>query len=114
MSAMILGIAEQIEDPSIKKQHLKQFVEQLFPGRDDALRPMTELELKATALLRIPLTEASIKIREGGPNDPEDQDLPVWAGTIPTTFSTGQPIADPLNKKELPNYLKNYSFIKKI
>lgn len=112
MSAMILGIAEHITDPALKRQHLKQFVEQLFPGRDDTLRPMTALELKATAILRVPLTEASVKIRAGDPNDIEDQDFPVWAGTIPTSLITGKPIADPFTNEILPSYLENYTFFK--
>ncbi|CAN5120511.1 hypothetical protein BH23ACT9_BH23ACT9_15480 [soil metagenome] len=58
------------------------------------MRPPTARELEATAVARLPITEASVKTREGGPVDePEDVGLPIWAGVLPLTTTTGQPIA---------------------
>jgi hypothetical protein len=46
-------------------------------------------------VLELPLTEASVKIRDGGPSDePEDYALDVWAGVVPVTVSFGEPEPD--------------------
>jgi len=52
-----------------------------------------ERELKATLVLRLPLDEASAKVREGGPiDDEEDLDLPYWAGVIPVRSVRDEPV----------------------
>ena len=46
-------------------------------------------------MLALPLDECSVKVRTGGPKEePEDMDLPVWAGVIPVTTAYGVPIPD--------------------
>ncbi len=56
----------------------------------------TEQELKATAVLRLPIEEASAKIRTGPPiDDEEDYGLPCWAGVIPLALSPAAPVPDP-------------------
>ena len=48
------------------------------------VRPPNDRELVQTLVLALPLTEASAKIRVGGPvDDEEDYALPIWAGVIP-------------------------------
>jgi nitroimidazol reductase NimA-like FMN-containing flavoprotein (pyridoxamine 5'-phosphate oxidase superfamily) len=91
-SVMAFGRAEPITDPELKTRHLQTMMEQLFPGRWQALRPITAQELKATAILSLPLTEATAKIGAGHATDlPEDISWPVWAGLIPLTITTGTP-----------------------
>jgi nitroimidazol reductase NimA-like FMN-containing flavoprotein (pyridoxamine 5'-phosphate oxidase superfamily) len=91
-SVMVFGRAEAVTDPAAKTLHLQVMMEQLFPGRWQALRPMTAQELKATAVLSLPLTEATAKIGAGMPTDPpEDISWPVWAGLIPLITTTGTP-----------------------
>ena len=52
--------------------------------RWDEARQPSEQELRATWILSLPLDEASAKVRVGGPEDePEDLELPVWAGVVP-------------------------------
>jgi hypothetical protein len=69
-----------------------------FPGRWPMLRPMTAQEVKATTVLRLPLDEASVKIRTGPPkDDEEDYALPIWAGVVPLSIVTGAPVNDPRN-----------------
>ena len=47
------------------------------------MRPMTAQEVKATAVLSLPISEASAKIGAGMPTDPpEDMGWPVWAGQV--------------------------------
>ncbi len=46
-------------------------------------------------MLALPLDECSVKVRTGGPKEePEDMDLPVWAGIIPVTTAYGAPVPD--------------------
>jgi hypothetical protein len=67
----------------------------LIPGRWADVRWPTELELKATTVLRLPITEASAKIRTGDPVDEEeDYSIPVWAGVLPLALKAGEPIDD--------------------
>jgi len=83
-SVMILGKFTQLTAPTEKADALKYFMNQLSPGRWEQLREMNSQELTATDVLTMPISEASIKIRSGGPNDPEkDLSIPVWAGEIP-------------------------------
>ena len=72
---------------------------------------MTEKEFAATSVLSLPLSEASAKIRSGGPNDLEsDLDFPVWAGVLPLTNTTGNPVPCPHNQTGInaPGNLQDY------
>src|SRR4051795_6113754 len=82
-SVVVLGEA-QLVDGGEKRDALRAFTEHVAPGRWDEARQPTDQELKATWILSLPLTEASAKVRVGGPEDePEDVDLPVWSGVVP-------------------------------
>ena len=82
-SVMVFGVAEAVTDQAAKARHLEVMMEQMYPGRWAQLRPMTAQELKATAVLSLPISEASAKIGAGMPTDPpEDMDWPVWAGMV--------------------------------
>lgn len=97
-SVMVYGTPELVDDAAEKERQLKLFVDRLIPGQWDRLRPMTPQELKATAVLRMPLTEASAKIREGAPEDNDgDYEFPVWAGHIPVGVRIDPPVPDPRN-----------------
>jgi nitroimidazol reductase NimA-like FMN-containing flavoprotein (pyridoxamine 5'-phosphate oxidase superfamily) len=94
-SVVIYGRFDLVSDPAEKRNSLQAFIDGLFPGRWDTLRPINEKELNATSVLRIPLTEASAKVRDWGVRD-DEQDLgwPVWAGVIPLSTVTGTPQTD--------------------
>ncbi|XUU60827.1 pyridoxamine 5'-phosphate oxidase family protein [Erythrobacter sp. HA6-11] len=84
-SVMIFGKAQAVPDDE-KTAHLHALMERIAPGRDADLRPMSKQELKATALLRIPIDRVSAKMRFGPPrDDPADTDWPVWSGIVPVT-----------------------------
>jgi len=88
-SVVVLGTATRVPDEA-KEAALRALTEQLAPGRWDEARAPTPQELKATWILALPLDEASAKVREGGPEDePEDVDLPIWAGVVPTHLAAG-------------------------
>jgi nitroimidazol reductase NimA-like FMN-containing flavoprotein (pyridoxamine 5'-phosphate oxidase superfamily) len=95
-SAVVFGTARIVTDQAERLAGLRAVTEQLIPGRWDGLRPPTRKELAATAVLALPLDEASVKIRTGPPKDePEDLDAGVWAGVVPVAVTFGEPQADP-------------------
>ena len=82
-SVVVFGTARVVPDEE-KPAALEALTEQLVPGRWSEARQPTAQELKATWILALPIEEASAKVRSGGPEDePEDEDLPVYAGVIP-------------------------------
>lgn len=110
-SVMVFGEAQPVTGTAAKTAALKTMMDRLFPGRWEQLRPMTAQELKATAILSLPLTEASAKIGTGFPTDPpEDLNWPVWAGILPLALTTGTPIPDPHLPEgiELPAHVTGY------
>lgn len=91
-SVVIYGQFELVTEPAEKERSLRALIEGLYPGRWDTLRPINDKELNATSVLRIPLTEASAKVRDAGAkDDDEDLDWPVWAGVIPLDTVVGAP-----------------------
>ncbi|MGH9474718.1 MAG: pyridoxamine 5'-phosphate oxidase family protein [Terriglobales bacterium] len=96
-SVVVFGRARALEQDEEKLQALEMIANQIAPGRWEAARRPSAQELKATLVLALPLAEASAKIRTGPPKDePEDYDLPVWAGVVPLQQTYGKPEPDPL------------------
>ncbi|MDE0804195.1 MAG: pyridoxamine 5'-phosphate oxidase family protein [Acidimicrobiales bacterium] len=95
-SVVVFGTAETVTDHGDKAAALDAIVEHIVPGRTPEIRPMTDDEITKTLVLRLPLAEASVKVRDGGPiDDDADYELPdVWAGVIPMTTTFGTPIDD--------------------
>ncbi len=94
-SAMIFGVARLVTDPAEKTLALRTITEHLAPGQWSYARQPSKKELAATSALALPLTEASVKIRTGGPSDePEDYALDIWAGVVPVTAGFGEPEPD--------------------
>ena len=111
-SAVVFGQFEVVEDNQEKDRLLNHFIEQIAPGRTEQVRLSNEKELKATMLLRIPLTEASVKISNFGVNDDaEDMDIPVWAGVLPYRTVVGplQACEDLYEGIAEPDYRSAYS-----
>jgi uncharacterized protein len=82
---------------------LRATTEHLIPGRWTAAREPNRKEMAATAVLALPLAEASVKTRVGGPLDePDDYVLDVWAGVIPVRTVLGTPQPDPALPPGLP------------
>ena len=85
-----------MEDPQELLAALEAVTNHLVPGRWDHSRAPTRKELAATAVLALPLTEASVKVRSGGPkDDPEDYDTDIWAGVLPRHSPSGRPYPIP-------------------
>ncbi|NKC01377.1 MAG: pyridoxamine 5'-phosphate oxidase family protein [Pseudomonadales bacterium] len=111
-SVTLFGRGEALEG----KDHLdilNEFVRALVPGHEQAVREPTSQELAATAVVRIPLTELSGKVRTGPPADDEgDLTSSVWAGEIPVARTRQAAVAseDLRDGIEMPDYIKNFEY----
>ena len=94
-SAMIFGVARLVIEDGERIEALRVITEHLAPGQWAYARQPARKELAATSVLALPLTEASVKIRAGGPSDePEDCATDRWAGVVPVTVRFGEPEPD--------------------
>jgi uncharacterized protein len=102
-SAVALGNASIVDEDGEKLDALRAFTEKILPGRWNDARQPNEKELKATSILRLPLTEISAKVRTGGvEDDAEDYALPVWAGVVPLRLVADAPLRDERCDAALP------------
>jgi hypothetical protein len=111
-SVVLLGQARAVEDPQEKLAALRAVVEHAVPGRWEQVRPPTDEEMKATAVVAMAIEEASAKVRSGPPvDDEEDYGLAAWAGVIPLRLAAGEPLPDPRLRAEieLPKALRAYA-----
>lgn len=94
-SVVILGAASEVTDLEHKRSAFNALIEHILPGRGAHIRGPTDQEMKATSVLCLPITEASAKIRTGGPVEAEaDYALPCWAGVIPVGLQARAPVPD--------------------
>jgi nitroimidazol reductase NimA-like FMN-containing flavoprotein (pyridoxamine 5'-phosphate oxidase superfamily) len=110
-SVVLYGRPVGIEDPAEKAKALEAVVEHLVPGRSRDARPADAGELLATRVVRLPIEEASAKIREGPPVDEtSDLTLEIWAGVLPFEKRSGEPIRDEHTRPwiPVPEYLRSY------
>ncbi len=94
-SAVVVGTAREVTDRTEKLAAMRAVTEHVLPGRWDEVRPITAKEIAGTRIVALRIDEASAKVRTGPPIDePEDHDLPIWAGVIPLSVTPGAPIED--------------------
>ncbi|MCG8330239.1 MAG: pyridoxamine 5'-phosphate oxidase family protein [Chitinophagales bacterium] len=99
-SVVLFGKAVEVTDREEKIHGFKMVSDHIIDGRWEEVRPIQDNELKATMLLKIPIEEASAKIRaEGVKDDKEDYELDIWAGIIPCKTSWESPIPDELMRE---------------
>jgi nitroimidazol reductase NimA-like FMN-containing flavoprotein (pyridoxamine 5'-phosphate oxidase superfamily) len=110
-SAVIFGTARLMTDDAERLAALRVITEHLVPGRWDHVRPPTRQELAATAVLELPLDEASVKIRTGPPkDDEEDYACDIWAGVLPAALTFAAAVPDPALRPgtEIPDHIKAF------
>lgn len=112
-SAVAMGVGRLVEDEDEKERALWALVHRILPPeRVPTVRPLADYEIRRTAVVAIPLDEASAKIRSGpSVDEPGDLTAPVWAGEIPVMTRLGTPIADDkvLDGVAPPAYLEGWS-----
>jgi nitroimidazol reductase NimA-like FMN-containing flavoprotein (pyridoxamine 5'-phosphate oxidase superfamily) len=107
-SVVMFAQPEKVTDDGELYTALAVFTNKMQPGRWDDVRKPTANEWKTTMVLSFNITEASAKVRTGGPkDDEEDYALDIWAGVVPLKITHQVPIADELLKPgiALPGYL---------
>ena len=111
-SVVVLGTVTLVDDLDEKNRALEAITDHIVPGRWADVRWPNELELKATSVLKLPIEEASAKIRTGPPiDDDEDYELNIWAGVLPLKLGHGDPLDDDRLNDGLvaPDNVRNYS-----
>lgn len=104
---VVIGPVRLVDDPQEKDRALELIVDHVVPGRAAVLRPNTRKELAATAVLAVPLHEASLKTRAGGPiDDPPDIDAGYWAGHLPLRMVASPVVPDPAAPGPVPEHVQ--------
>jgi hypothetical protein len=94
-SVTIFGRPRILESEDEKLHAMRVISEHTMPGRWDELRAPHDREVKMTGVIALEIEAASAKVSAKMPDDdPEDYDIPVWAGILPLTNSTGELQAD--------------------
>jgi hypothetical protein len=95
-SAMVVGLSRLVDSPKERAVALEAITEAVLPGRWAEARPPSRNENKGTLLVAVPIEEFSAKVRGTEVADePEDYDLPIWAGAIPLSTLVGVAEPDP-------------------
>ena len=83
-SVMAYGTASIVDDLDEKHKLIDAFLDRFFPGRAATMRPATVQEVKATTFIRMPIDEASAKVRNMHiADDEEDYAWPAWTALYP-------------------------------
>ncbi|MCZ6899706.1 MAG: pyridoxamine 5'-phosphate oxidase family protein [Bacteroidetes bacterium] len=113
-SVVLFGKPQKVTSEKEKEQALKAFTNHIIPGRWEEVRLPNKKELKGTTVVRLPIGEASAKIRTGPPlDDQEDYKLPIWAGVIPIKAQPLDAIPDTKLSKDLTTTLSVTNYLAK-
>jgi RimJ/RimL family protein N-acetyltransferase/nitroimidazol reductase NimA-like FMN-containing flavoprotein (pyridoxamine 5'-phosphate oxidase superfamily) len=105
-SVVAHGLARPVTDPAEKAEAMRALVEKVGAGRATDSRPPNKQEMAQTSVLALPLVEVSVRAREGGvADDEEDLGLPHWAGVLPMRRVAGPPEPAPDVPVPPPAYL---------
>ena len=105
-SVAILGEGRAVRERDAKLEAMQALVEHIIPGRTAEARGPNDTELRTTEIVALSISEASAKVRTGGPvDDGPDLELPVWAGHVPLRVVAGTPIPDDGCALPVPGYV---------
>ena len=91
-SVVVRGRAMRI-DGEERKSYALQLITDHIVANWDTSRPPSQIDLRRTLVLELPLTEASAKVRTGDPIDePTDIAGPWWAGVVPISTRFEAPV----------------------
>ncbi|WP_430783836.1 bifunctional pyridoxamine 5'-phosphate oxidase family protein/GNAT family N-acetyltransferase [Actinoplanes sp. G11-F43] len=108
-SVVALGTARPVTDEAEKLRVLLALADKIGRGRAADSRPPDRQELAQTIVLALPLAEVSVRTRSGGViDDPEDMELPHWAGVLPLRVVPGPPVTEPGVAAAPPAYLPGH------
>jgi uncharacterized protein len=102
-SAVAMGTAAIVREPQERDAAFQAITEHVCPGRWNDARWPNDGELTATIVVKMPIEQASAKIRTGPPKDvEEDLSLGIWAGLLPLRTVYEEPIPDPRLRAGIP------------
>ncbi len=102
-SVVLFGRGRDVTDPAEKGEALRLLVEHAAPGRWEEARQPTPAEEAGTAVVALPIQEASAKVRVGPPKDnPLDEGGPWWAGIVPLQTVALPPLPAPGQAPDAP------------
>ena len=110
-SVVVVGAATRVRDLDACRRAVARIVDHVVPGRAAEARPPTDAELRQTAVLELPIEQASTKRRVGTAiEEPDDLALDVWGGVVPvsTTFGPPEPDGQGVATAALPQSLSPY------
>jgi nitroimidazol reductase NimA-like FMN-containing flavoprotein (pyridoxamine 5'-phosphate oxidase superfamily) len=108
-SAVIYGSFEIIESDEEKLIAFDHFMEKISKDRKDEARRGDAKELAATALLKLSLEEAAVKVSNATPSDSEkDMDRQVWTGVLPLAVRRKSPICSDNGSIAVPEYIQHW------
>lgn len=95
-SAVVTGRLERV-DPDRQEAALLALSEHLMPGRATEVRAVSDKELAATLVLRLPIRAGqwTAKVRTGPPGQDPEADPRVWTGLLPLVAAFGAPSSAP-------------------
>ena len=94
-SAVVVGTAREVTDRDEKVAAMRAVTEHVLAGRWDEARPASAKEIAGTRIVAVSIDDAACKVRTGPPiDDPDDLDLPIWAGVVPMRTVLGEPEQD--------------------
>jgi hypothetical protein len=102
---VIRGTARLVDDRDEHVDALRRVSDHVVATWDSG-RPPTDLEIRKTMVIAVPLVEMSAKIRTGDPIDePEDLDGPHWGGHVPirSVWEAAVPAHDLLDGVDVPS-----------
>jgi len=95
-SVVLFGAGREVTDPEELLVAAAAITRHVLPGRETEARMPTPEEFAQTIVFAVPIQEASAKVRTGPPKDePDDLELPIWAGVLPLRTAAGLPEAAP-------------------
>jgi len=115
-SVTVFGRPQLVDDRDEKVEAMRIISEHTMPGRWAELREPLEREIKMTGVIALDIEAASAKISAGMPDDEdEDYEIPIWAGVIPITTTTGalqtdDRVLDGVEPSSVVRALQNKSF----
>lgn len=106
-SVIVHGEAEVVTDKDEKWNAMAALMDHVVQGRAEGSRDANKREFAATAILRVPLIEVSLRQRAGMPgDDEEDLELPFWAGVVPMQTIFGAPVSS--CELPVPDYIAHH------
>jgi hypothetical protein len=93
---MAFGRTQPITDAAEKRVQMGRLIDRKFPGRTSELRPIHDHEIDQITVIRMPIDEATAKVKADGvlERGEEDYEIATWAGVIPIGLTIGAAVPD--------------------